>query len=68
MDPNRINIQFDDQLPQAGPVVQWIECEIPVLMIRVRIPTGLLFENLNACISIHYRRFVFFTTNLQHFL
>lgn len=25
---------------QAGPIVQWIECKIPVLMIWVRIPVG----------------------------
>ena len=27
-------------LQLSGPVVQWIECEIPVLMIRVRISAG----------------------------
>ena len=25
---------------QTGPIVQWIECKIPVLMIWVRIPVG----------------------------
>ena len=25
---------------KTGPIVQWIECKIPVLMIWVRIPVG----------------------------
>lgn len=27
---------------KTGPIVQWIECKIPVLMIWVRIPVGSL--------------------------
>lgn len=34
---------------QAGPIVQWIECKIPVLMIWVRIPVGSLLKTTKRC-------------------
>lgn len=34
---------------QAGPIVQWIECKIPVLMIWVRIPVGSLQKTRIPC-------------------
>ena len=33
---------FLSSLKNNGPIVQWIECKIPVLMIWVRIPVGSL--------------------------
>ena len=41
---NQVNssqdLLFLCSLKITGPIVQWIECKIPVLMIRVRIPVG----------------------------
>ena len=34
------DLLFLSSLKITGPIVQWIECKIPVLMIRVRIPVG----------------------------
>ena len=37
-----------------GPIVQWIEFQIPVLKIWVRIPMGSLFHMIYSCNSTNY--------------
>ena len=53
------DLLFLSSLKNVGPIVQWIECKIPVLMIWVRIPVGSLSINIKRCNRNDYSVFVF---------